>query len=110
MNSYQGKNGPVNRYLIVANGVGSDAELMSRTAVEEKERYGMYAYFLEMFRMAVRRKVSTFNVEWLDDHETRHSERVTMIMGIRAKRVPGVLWGMRLGSELVRKDYRLLLF
>src|ERR1700694_1071150 len=46
--SYQGKEGRVTRYLIVATGVGSDAELMYRTAVEEKERYGMYAYFLEM--------------------------------------------------------------
>jgi YegS/Rv2252/BmrU family lipid kinase len=110
MISYQGKDGPVKRYLIVAAGVGSDAELMYRTAVEEKERYGMYAYFLEMFRMAVRRKFSTFNVEWLDDHGTRYSDRVTLIMGIRAKRFPGVLRGMRLGSELVRNDYRVMLF
>jgi len=110
MISYQGKDGPVKRYLIVATGVGSDAELMYRTAVEEKERYGMYAYFLEMFRMAVRRRFSTFNVEWLDDQGTRHSDRVTLIMGIRAKKFPGVLRGMRLGSELVRNDYRLMLF
>jgi diacylglycerol kinase (ATP) len=110
MISYQGKNGPVNRYLIVAAGVGSDAELMYRTAVEEKERYGMYAYFLEMFRMAVRRKFSTFNVEWLDDKGNRHSHRITLIMGIRARKFPGVLRGMRLGSELIRNDYRLMLF
>jgi diacylglycerol kinase (ATP) len=110
MIKYQGKDGPVKRYLIVAAGVGSDAELMYRTAVAEKERYGMYAYFLEMFRMAMRRKFSLFNVEWLDDQGTRHSERVTLIMGIRAKRFPGVLRGMRLGSELGRNDYRLMLF
>jgi diacylglycerol kinase (ATP) len=107
---YQGKDGPVERYLIVAAGVGSDAELMYRTAVEEKERYGMYAYFLEMIRMAVRRKFSTFNVEWLDAQGTLHMERVTLIMGIRAKKFPGVLRGMRIGSELVRNDYRLMLF
>jgi diacylglycerol kinase (ATP) len=107
---YQGKDGPVNRYLIVATGVGSDAELMYRTPVAEKERYGMYAYFLEMFRMAVRRKFSTFNVEWLDDQGVRHSDRVTLIMGIRAKRFPGILRGMRLGAELVRNDYRVMLF
>ena len=110
MISYQGKDGPVERYLIVAAGVGSDAELMYRTAVEEKERYGMYAYFLEMIRMAVRRKFSTFNVEWLDPQGSLHTERVTMIMGIRAKKFPGVLRGMRIGSALVRNDYRLMLF
>jgi len=110
MIKYQGKDGPIERYLIVATGVGSDAELMYRTAVEEKERYGMYAYFIEMFRMAARRKFSTFNVEWLDAQGDRHQERVTLIMGIRAKKFPGVLRGMRLGSELVRNDYRLMLF
>jgi diacylglycerol kinase family enzyme len=83
---------------------------MYRTAVEEKERFGMYAYFLEMIRMAVRRKFSTFNVEWLDAEENFHTERVTLIMGIRAKKFPGVLRGMRLGSELIRNDYRLMLF
>jgi diacylglycerol kinase (ATP) len=107
---YQSKDGPVERYLIVATGVGSDAELMYRTAVEEKERYGMYAYFLEMFRMAVRRKFSNFNVEWLDTEGNRHQECVTLIMGIRAKKFPGVLRGMRLGSELTRGDYRIMLF
>lgn len=111
MIKYQGKDGrPVERYLIVATGVGSDAELMYRTAVEEKERYGMYAYFLEMFRMAARRKFSTFNVEWLDAEGKRHQECVTLIMGIRAKKFPGVLRGMRLGSELIRNDYRIMLF
>ena len=107
---YQGKEGLVERYLIVATGVGSDAELMYRTAVEAKERYGMYAYFLEMLRMAVRRKFSTFNVEWLDDQGNRHQECVTLIMGIRAKKFPGILRGMRIGSELIRNDCRLMLF
>jgi len=110
MITYQGKEGKVTRYLIVATGVGSDAELMYRTPVEDKERYGMYAYFLEMFRMALRRKFSAFNVEWLDDQGSRHFDRVTLIMGIRAKTFPGILRRMRLGSELVRNDYRLMLF
>jgi YegS/Rv2252/BmrU family lipid kinase len=107
---YQGKNGPVKRYLIVATGVGSDAELMYRTATKTKELFGMYAYFLEMLRMAVRRKFSTFNVEWLDDQGSRRTDRVTLIMGIRAKTFPGVLRRLRLGSELIRNDYRLMLF
>jgi YegS/Rv2252/BmrU family lipid kinase len=110
MISYQRKEGRVTRYLIVAAGVGSDAELMYRTPVAEKERYGMYAYFLEMFRMAFRRRFSSFNVEWLDDQGNRHSDQVTLIMGIRAKTFPGVLRLMRLGSELARNDYRVLLF
>src|SRR5579864_2662800 len=43
---YQDKAGPQQRYFIIAAGVGSDAELMYRTGVEAKERYGIYAYFL----------------------------------------------------------------
>lgn len=104
------KNGPEKRYFIVAAGVGSDAELMYRTAVEAKGRYGIYAYFLEMYRMAVRGRFHMFQVEWRDQQGSLHKAVVASIMAVRAARFPGLLQRVRLGSGLVRNDYRLLMF
>jgi diacylglycerol kinase (ATP) len=107
---YQDKSGPQQRYFIIAAGVGSDAELMYRTVVEAKRRYGVYAYFLEMFRMALHRRLSMFQVEWRDELGTRHSAEVAMVMGVRANKFPGLLRWVQLGAELTRNDYRLMLF
>ncbi|HEX7287520.1 MAG TPA: diacylglycerol kinase family protein, partial [Candidatus Angelobacter sp.] len=54
--------GPEKRYFFVAAGVGSDAELMYRTGVAAKERWGRNAYFLEMARMTFRRAYPMFQV------------------------------------------------
>jgi diacylglycerol kinase family enzyme len=104
------KDGPQKRYFIVAAGVGSDAELMYRTAVEAKGRFGIYAYFLEMFRMALRGRFHMFQVEWRDQHGDFRSARVASVMAIRAARFPGLLQRVNLGSGLERNDYRLMIF
>src|SRR5262249_833707 len=62
--SYQSMQGPQKRYMIVAAGVGADAQLMYRTARGVKERFGMYAYFLEMARMTFGHHFPMFQVEW----------------------------------------------
>lgn len=107
---YHDKDGPQQRYFLIAAGVGSDAELMYRTGVQAKERYGVYAYFLEMFRMTLRRRFPMFKVEWRDQQGCCRSGEVAMVMGVRAARFPGLLRRVRLGAELVRNDYRLMLF
>ncbi|HLJ88644.1 MAG TPA: diacylglycerol kinase family protein [Candidatus Angelobacter sp.] len=107
---YQDRKGQRERFFIVAAGVGSDAELMYQTAKGSKERYGIYAYFLEMYRMALNGKFSMFRVEWLDENGVRHHDKATLVMAIRAKRFPGLLKRVRLGSELARNDYRLMVF
>jgi diacylglycerol kinase (ATP) len=98
------------RYFIVAAGVGSDAELMYRTAVEAKERYGRNAYFLEMARMALRGSYPMFQVEWEDEQGIRHKDEVALVMAIRARRFPGLLRLVNIRSALTRNDYRLILF
>jgi YegS/Rv2252/BmrU family lipid kinase len=107
---YHGKNGARERYFLFAAGVGSDAELMYRTGVQAKERYGYYAYFLEMLRMAFRPRFSMFKVEWKDEQGVCHSSQAAMVMGVRVARFPGLLKRVRLGAELIRNDYRLMLF
>ncbi len=106
----QQQNGPHKRYFLVAAGVGSDAELMYRTAVEAKERWGRNAYFLEMARMALRGGYQKFQVEWEDAGGNRKQDQATLAMAIRAAKFPGLLRFVNLGSGLMREDFCLLLF
>ena len=98
------------RYFLVAAGIGSDAELMYRTAVEAKERWGRNAYFLEMARMALSHRMTMFQVEWEDEHGAKKQEQVSLAMAIRASRFPGLLQWVSLGSSLTQDHYTLLLF
>jgi diacylglycerol kinase (ATP) len=109
--SYHSRAGEQRRWFIVAAGVGADAQLMYRTAVSgAKRRYGIYAYFLEMARMAWRRQFSMFEVEWRTENGDCRKERIALVMALRCQRFPGILRRVRLGSALVRNDYRLMLF
>src|SRR5580765_7672564 len=108
--SCQGKDGPQQRYFLVAAGVGSDAELMYRTAVEAKERWGRNAYFLEMARMALHGGYPMFQVEWEDEQGNRKQDKAMLAMAVRAGRFPGLLRFVNLGSGLMRNDFCLLLF
>jgi diacylglycerol kinase (ATP) len=106
----QGENGPEKRYFLVAAGVGSDAELMYRTEVEAKERWGRNAYFLEMARMALRRRYPMFQCEWEDEQGNRQHGAAMLAMCVRAGKFPGLLSLVNLGTSLLRHDFCLLLF
>ena len=108
--SYATKSGIERRWFIVAAGVGADAELMYRTAVGAKGRFGVYAYFLGMAEMALRRRFPMFKVEWQADDGTYRTGTVALVMALRANRFPGLLRLVRLGGALERNDYRLMLF
>jgi diacylglycerol kinase (ATP) len=98
------------RYFVVAAGVGSDAQLMYRTAAESKERFGRNAYFLEMARMAAHGQFPMFEVEWEDPSGQRHKEQITLAMAVRARHFPGLLRFVDLDSALTKNQYSLLLF
>jgi diacylglycerol kinase family enzyme len=105
-----GQNGPEKRYFLVAAGVGADAELMYRTEVKAKERWGRNAYFLEMARMALRRRYPMFRVEWEDEQGSRQQGEAMLAMAVRAGKFPGLLTLVNLGTSLLRHDFCLLLF
>jgi diacylglycerol kinase family enzyme len=105
-----GHDGPQKRYFLVAAGVGSDAELMYRTEVKAKERWGRNAYFLEMARMAFRRRYPMFNIEWEDEQGIRKQGKAMLAMAVRAGKFPGLLSRVKLGSDLMRNDFCLMLF
>jgi diacylglycerol kinase (ATP) len=98
------------RYFLVAAGVGSDAELMYRTAVEAKERWGRNAYFLEMARMALHGRYPMFQVEWEDEQGVRRQGQASLAMAVRARKFPGLLRFVNLGSGLLRDDFFLMVF
>jgi diacylglycerol kinase (ATP) len=106
----QGANGPEKRYFLVAAGVGADAELMYRTEVEAKERWGRNAYFLEMARMAWHRRYPMFHIEWEDEEGNRRQGEAMLAMCVRAGKFPGLLSLVNLGTSLLRHDFCLLLF
>jgi diacylglycerol kinase family enzyme len=108
--SYRARDGQQKRWFIIAAGVGADAQLMYRTAVEVKERYGYYAYFMEMARMTLRRDLPKFQVEWNDAAGNRHSEIVTLVLSTRATRFPGLMWRVRLDCELTQPCHRIMIF
>ena len=101
---------PDKRYFIVAAGVGADAELMYRTAVEAKERWGRNAYFLEMARMALHGRYPMFQVEWEDEQGNRKQDKAMLAMAIRAANFPGLLRFVDLGTALTKDSFCLLLF
>lgn len=98
------------RYFVVAAGVGADAELMYRTAVKAKERWGRNAYFLEMMRMAFRGGYPMYEIEWEDEQGQRKQDKAMLALAVRAKTFPGLLRFVNLGSALVRDSFCLLLF
>ena len=106
----QGKNGTEKRYFLVAAGVGADAELMYRTEVEAKQRWGRNAYFLEMARMTLRRRYPMFQCEWEDEQGNRQHGAAMLAMCVRAGKFPGLLSLVNLGTSLRRHDFCLLLF
>jgi diacylglycerol kinase (ATP) len=106
----EGPNGQEKRYFLVAAGVGADAELMYRTEVKAKERWGRNAYFLEMARMALRRRYPMFHVEWEDEQGNRQQGEAMLAMAVRAGKFPGLLTLVNLGTSLLRHDFCLLLF
>jgi diacylglycerol kinase (ATP) len=107
---YQDNGSQQHRYFMIAGSAGLSADLMYRTFTKTKGRYGIYAYFLEMLRMGLRPRFPMFNAEWKDEQGQHQSAEVTMVSGVRVSRFPGLLKCVQLGGELVRNDYRLLLF
>jgi YegS/Rv2252/BmrU family lipid kinase len=108
--TFQKEAGQQRRNFIVAAGVGADAELMYRTAVESKQRFGRMAYFIEMARMTRYGKFPMFDVEWQDQGGALHRDQVSLVMAIRAHQFPGLLRFVKLESAITRDDFRLLLF
>jgi len=99
------------RYFTVAAGVGVDAALFYKLNAQFKQRYGMVAYVGESLRQWVVQKFHPFRVEWNDlDSGQQRSEIVTQLLVVRIADFGGVLKQLAPGADLLRDDFRLVLF
>ncbi|MGZ4813771.1 MAG: diacylglycerol/lipid kinase family protein [Terriglobales bacterium] len=99
------------RYFTVAAGVGVDAALFYKINAQFKQRYGMAAYVGESLRQWLVQKFHPFQVEWFDlEQQQRRREVVTQLLVVRIANFGGVLNQLAPGADLLRDDFRLVLF
>jgi diacylglycerol kinase (ATP) len=99
------------RYFTVAAGIGMDAALFYRINTQFKQRWGMGAYVAQSLRMWAFEKFHPFIVEWFDtDLNLKRSEVVSQVLVVRIANFGGVLNRLAPGADLLRDDFRLVLF
>lgn len=99
------------RYFTVAAGVGADAALFYKLNAEFKQRWGMTAYVAMSLRMWALEKFHPFVVEWMDSaNNEKHSDVVTQLLVVRIENFGGVLNRLAPGADLLRNDFRVILF
>jgi diacylglycerol kinase (ATP) len=98
-------------YFTVAAGIGMDAALFYRINAEFKQRWGMAAYVAQSLRMWALETFHPFVAEWFDtDSQQQRSEVVTQLLVVRIANFGGVLNRLAPGANLLRDDFRLVLF
>jgi YegS/Rv2252/BmrU family lipid kinase len=98
------------RYFTVAAGVGVDAALFYKLNAQFKKRWGMVAYCAEALRQWTVQRFHPFRVEWFDQEQRKRSEVVTQLLVVRIANFGGVLRKLAPGADLMRDDFRLVLF
>ncbi len=98
-------------YFTVAAGIGMDAALFYKINAEFKQRWGMAAYVAQSLRMWALETFHPFVAEWFDtDAQRERSEVVTQLLVVRIANFGGVLNRLAPGADLLRDDFRLVLF
>lgn len=97
-------------YFTVMAGVGADAEMIYRVSAQSKGKYGIWAYHLEMLRVALLHPYERMRVEYLDSESgERKSVESFAVAAVRVTNFPGIMGKFAPGAELARDDMRLLL-
>jgi diacylglycerol kinase (ATP) len=100
-----------NRYFIVAAGIGADAALFYQLNASFKRRWGMIAYCAAALKLWMMHSFEPFRVEWFDSsRDQKRSEVVTQLLVVRIANFGGVLRKLAPGADLLRNDFRLVLF
>jgi diacylglycerol kinase (ATP) len=99
------------RYFTVAAGVGADAALFYQINARFKKRWGMVAYCAEAFRQWALHEFPPFHAEWFDtERGERRAATVTQVLVVRIADFGGVLRRLAPGADLLRDDFRVVLF
>jgi len=101
--------GSIERYFIVAAGVGVDAHLFYKLHSGTKQRLGMGAYYAKAWHLWFTYAMPRFRVEYSDETGRTHRADVTELMAVRIRQFGGVVQKLAPGASLDRDDVRLIL-
>jgi len=105
-----GPNGAqIDRYFIVAAGVGVDAHLFYKLHSGTKQRLGMGAYYAKAWHLWFTYAMPRFRVEYSDGTGKTHQAEVTELLAVRIRQFGGVVQQLAPGASLDRDDVRLIL-
>lgn len=101
--------GSIERYFIVAAGVGVDAHLFYKLHSGTKQRLGMGAYYAKAWHLWFTYSMPRFRVDYRDETGEPHQTDVTELMAVRIRQFGGVVQEFAPGASLDRDDARLIL-
>ena len=105
-----GLNGaPVERYFVVAAGIGVDAHLFYKLHSGAKQRLGMVAYYAKAWHLWFTYPMTRFAISYAESESSEVKEaRVTELLAVRIRRFGGVIQELAPGASLDRRDMRLV--
>jgi diacylglycerol kinase (ATP) len=105
-----GLNGaPMERYFVVAAGIGVDAHLFYKLHSGAKQRLGMVAYYAKAWHLWFTYPMTRFAISYADSESSEVKQaRVTELLAVRIRHFGGVVQQLAPGASLDRKDMRLV--
>jgi len=100
---------PVERYFVVAAGVGVDAHLFYKLHSGAKQRLGMGAYYAKAWHLWFTYAMPRFRVDYVNDGGVPRQVDVTEMLAVRIRQFGGVVQELAPGASLERDDARLIL-
>lgn len=100
---------PLERYFVVAAGIGVDAHLFYKLHSGTKQRLGMGAYYAKAWHLWFTYAMPRFRVEYANGGGVPHQADVTELLAVRIRQFGGVVQELAPGASLDRDDARLIL-
>jgi diacylglycerol kinase family enzyme len=97
------------RYFLIGAGIGADAEMVYRLAMESKQRWGMAAYYAESTRQWLTHDFPLFTAEFCDGGVQRR-ESVSQVLAIRISWFGGLLKNLAPGADLYQPHLQFVFF
>ena len=105
-----GLNGaPLERYFVVAAGIGVDAHLFYKLHTGAKQRLGMIAYYAKAWHLWFSYPMTQFAISYAESESSEVKEaRATELLAVRIRNFGGVIQELAPGASLDRQDMRLV--
>ncbi len=102
----------VTRYFLTVAGVGQDGYLFHRLASEEKQTFGMGAYFLKALQVWLTHRMEWFSASCsaATTGNTAPPHQITQLLAVRLHNFGNLLRDLAPGASLLRDDLHVVLF